>query len=87
MKTRDVAWLRGKLAYVLSFDSEEANQDFAGPEGDTWGHLHDFLTQAYEEEVTEAKLEVGVDPFVEVAICGSSQRHLARESSELGVVR
>lgn len=57
----NLAWLREKVQDKVNFDTSAADQDFVGPSSEPNRLLDDAINEAYQVEVTEAQLEIGVD--------------------------
>lgn len=59
--TYNLTWLREKVQDKVNFDTSAADQDFTGPASEPNRLLDDAINEAYQVEVTEAQLEVGID--------------------------
>lgn len=63
MSTKNLAWLRDKVARKLNFNVSQTDQDFAGPASDAYKLIDDYINEAYLLEVNRAKVEIGAQPF------------------------
>ena len=61
---RDLAWARAKLAKLLRFNYQEADEAFAGTAANPWQQIDDFLGEAYNAIVVDARSNVSPDIFV-----------------------
>jgi hypothetical protein len=63
--TRNLAWLRSRVARLLNSDiNEEPDQDFSGGEDNPWELIDDAISEAAEDELELAKQEANSEVFI-----------------------